>query len=148
MPRNPGSGGSWLSSDEGSSLGFSLHQVELSGSHRSTHIASDLASRVLASQAKPQRESESQAFRIARSLKTPRFFASQANIAEVSQAFFLAFSCDFRSSECVFPSLAKTIFRIASDLGMCDSNRIAHRGCIARFGPLRSRDWQAAATHK
>ena len=39
----------------------------LSGSHRSTHIASDLASRALASQAKPQRESESQAFRIARS---------------------------------------------------------------------------------
>ena len=39
----------------------------LSGSHRSTHLASDLASRVLASQAKPQRESESQAFRIARS---------------------------------------------------------------------------------
>ena len=31
------------------------------------HIASDLASRALASQAKPQRESESQAFRIARS---------------------------------------------------------------------------------
>ena len=41
--------------------------TSLSGSHRSTHIASDLASRVLASQAKPQRESESQAFRIARS---------------------------------------------------------------------------------
>ena len=41
--------------------------VDLSGSHRSTHITSDLASRVLASQAKPQRESESQAFRIARS---------------------------------------------------------------------------------
>ena len=39
----------------------------LSGSHRSTQIASDLASRTLASQAKPQRESESQAFRIARS---------------------------------------------------------------------------------
>ena len=28
-------------------------------------------------------------------------------------------------------------FGIASDLGVCDSNRIAHRGCIARFGPLR-----------
>ena len=41
--------------------------LELSGSHRLTHIASDLASRALASQAKPQRESESQAFRIARS---------------------------------------------------------------------------------
>ena len=38
----------------------------LSGSHRSTHIASDLVSRALASQAKPQRESELQAFRIAR----------------------------------------------------------------------------------
>ena len=31
----------------------------------------------------------------------------------------------------------KKLFRIASDLGVCDSNRIAHRGCIARFGPLR-----------
>ena len=41
----------------------------LSGSHRSTRIASDLASRALASQAKPQRESESQAFRIAQILK-------------------------------------------------------------------------------
>ena len=46
---------------------FSSFSLELSGSHRSTHIASDLASQVLASQAKPQRESESQAFRIARS---------------------------------------------------------------------------------
>ena len=41
--------------------------AHLSGSHRSTHIASDLASQALASQAKPQRESESQAFCIARS---------------------------------------------------------------------------------
>ena len=39
----------------------------LSGSHRSTDIASDLASRALTSQAKPQRESESQAVRIAQS---------------------------------------------------------------------------------
>ena len=37
----------------------------LSGSHRSTHIASDLASQPLASQAKLHRDSESQAFRIA-----------------------------------------------------------------------------------
>ena len=68
--------------------------------------------------------------------KHPDFFASQASIAGFSQVFFLAFSCDFRSSECVFASLAKKLFRIASDLGVCDSNRIAHRGCIARFGPL------------
>ena len=31
----------------------------------------------------------------------------------------------------------KKTFRIASDLGVCDSNRIAHRGCIARFGPTK-----------
>ena len=30
----------------------------------------------------------------------------------------------------------KKLFRIASDLGVSDSNRIAHRGCIVRFGPL------------
>ena len=47
---------------------FNLHRAQsprLSGSHRSTHIASDLASRELASRAKPQRESVPQAFRIA-----------------------------------------------------------------------------------
>ena len=42
---------------------------------------------------------------------------------------FLLFSCDFRSSEIAFASLAKKPFRIASDLGVCDSNR---------FGPLSS----------
>ena len=76
-------------------------------------------------------------------LKTPRFFASQANIARFSQAFFLSFSCDCSSSECVFASLANKKNRIASDLGMCDSNRIALRGCIARFGPL---SWQHSLT--
>ena len=44
-----------------------LNNPDLSGSHRSTRIASDLALRALASQAKPQPESESQAFCIARS---------------------------------------------------------------------------------
>ena len=84
------------------------------------------------SQAKPQRESESQPFRIARSKKTPRFFASQANIAGFSRALFLAFSCDFRSSECIFALPAKKkLFRIASDLGMCDSNPIW--GCAIRI---------------
>ena len=51
-------------------LFLSVHQdgiyPTLSGSHRSTRIASDLASRMLTSQAGPQWESESQAFRIAR----------------------------------------------------------------------------------
>ena len=32
---------------------------------------------------------------------------------------------------------AEMLFRIASDLGVCHSNRIAHRSGIARFGPLR-----------
>ena len=35
-----------------------------------------------------------------------------------------------------FRIAGEKLFRIASDLGVCDSNRIAHRGCIARFGPL------------
>ena len=37
-----------------------------------------------------------------------------------------------------FASLATELFRIASDLGVRDSNRIAHCGRIARFGPLRT----------
>ena len=68
----------------------------------------------------------------------PDFLHRRPTSQDFSQALFLAFSCDFRSSECVFASLAKKLFRIASDLGVCDSNRIAHRGCIARFGPLRA----------
>ena len=39
--------------------------LPLGGSHRSTRIASDLASRALALEAKPQPESESHVFRIA-----------------------------------------------------------------------------------
>ena len=35
-----------------------------------------------------------------------------------------------------FGIASENAFHIASDLGVCDSNRIAHRGCIARFGPL------------
>ena len=35
------------------------------------------------------------------------------------------------------------LFCIASDLGVCDSNHIAHRGGIARFGPLST----LAGTH-
>ena len=117
--------------------------IELSGSHRSTHIASDLAPRVLASQAKPQRESESQAFRVARSSKfMPIFRIAGQHRRIFAGLFFLGFSCDFRSSEYVFaaPKKKKKLFRIAGDLGMCDSNRIAHHGCIARFGPLRAKD--------
>ena len=66
---------------------------KLSGSHRSTRIASNLASRALASQAKPQQESESQAFH-SLDLKKQPIFASQANIAGFSQdvlLFFLRF---------------------------------------------------------
>ena len=69
--------------------------------------------------------------------KHPDFSYRRPTSQDFRGLFFLAFSCDFRTSECVFTSLAKKLFRIASDLGMCDSNRIAHRGCIARFGPLR-----------
>ena len=36
-----------------------------------------------------------------------------------------------------FRIASESPFHIASDLGVCDSNRITHRGCIARFRPLR-----------
>ena len=112
---------------------------ELSGPRRSTRIASDLASRPLALQAKPQPEPESQAFHIARSWETCRFCASQANIARFLRALLWHFSCEFRMTcqRGVFASLVKKkLLRITSDLGVCDSNRIAHRCGIPRFGPL------------
>ena len=101
----------------------------------------------IASQAKLKRESESQALRIARSLKTCRFFRIAGQHRRIFAGIFLLFSCDFRSSEWAFASLVKNIFHIASDLGVCDSNRIAHRGCIARFGPLRFRSWNMLSPH-
>ena len=88
-----------------------LHACALSGSHRSaTHIASDLASRVLASQTNRSGSPNRRHFTSLDLKNQCRFFVSQANIAGFSQALFLAFSCDFRSSECVFASLAKTTF--------------------------------------
>ena len=35
-------------------------------------------------------------------------------------------------------TIRKELFHIASDLGVYDPNRVAHRGCIARFGTLTS----------
>ena len=78
--------------------------AEIWGSHRSTHIAGDLASRALASQAKPQRES---AFHIARSKKHPDF-SHRRPTSQDFHVFFSGISCDhFRSSEYVFASLAE-----------------------------------------
>ena len=65
-------------------------------------------------------------------LKIMPIFASQASIAGFSQKVFLAFSCDFRSSYCVFASLAKNVFaslaiwgcaiRIASHVAVASRN--------------------------
>ena len=105
----------------------------LSGSHRSTHIASDFASQALASQAKPQQESESQAFRIDRSWKNLPIFRIAGQHRRI-------FAEGFSGIFLWFQIKRKKNFRIASDLGVCDSNRIAHRGRIARFGLLSLRD--------
>ena len=51
---------------------------------------------------------------------------------------FLLFVIWFQIKRMCFRIASEKLFRIASDLGVCDSNRIAHRGGIARFGPLRS----------
>ena len=37
-----------------------------------------------------------------------------------------------------FRIASEKLIHIAGDLGVCDSNPIAHRGCIVRFGPLRA----------
>ena len=73
--------------------------------------------------------------------KHPDFSHRRPTSQDFRRLFFWHFpviSDQANHSECVFASLAKNLFRIASDLGVCDSNRIAHRGCIARFGPLRT----------
>ena len=54
---------------------------------------------------------------------------------------FSAISLCFQIKLMGFRIASEKLFRIASDLGVCDSNRIAHRGCIARFGPLRFLAW-------
>ena len=102
----------------------------LSGSHRSTRIASDLASRALASQAKPQRESKSQAFRIA-ILKNTLIFRIAGQHRRIFAGFFSCISCDFRSSECVFASLAKKTF--------------SHRW---RFGGVRFESHRTSRLHR
>ena len=65
-------------------------------------------------------------------------FAWQANIAGYSQGVFCYFPVISDQAN-GFSHHKKKTFRIASDLGVCDSNCIAHRGCIERFGPLRFR---------
>ena len=68
-------------------------KTDLSGSHRSARIDSDFSSWALASQAKPQRESESQAFRIAILKCTPKFhIASQHR--RIFAGVLVSFSCD------------------------------------------------------
>ena len=100
----------------------------LSGSHRLTHIASDLATRALAAQA---------GARIAGILhrlilKICRFFAWQTNIAGFSQKVFLTFQTKLMG------------FRIAMRSKRLGGVRFKSRrtsrslpGRIARFGPLR-----------
>ena len=121
--------------------GAHAERAQLSGSHRSTHIASNLASRALASQAKPQPAKR-------------RHFASLDLKRHPDFSHRRPTSQDFRRiSSWHFPVISdqangfshrwrQESFSIASDFGVCDSNRIAHRGCIARFGPLRFTDKQ------
>ena len=114
-----------------------------SGLHCSTRTASDLASRVLASQAKPQRESESQAFSIAS--PNHRHLAAldveiDANICIAGQ-HRMVFARAFVAFSFVFKALGgfshhhrkkqkkkNTLFHIASNLGVRDLNRQNPKG--------------------
>ena len=78
----------------------------LSGSHRSTHIASDSASLALASQAKPQQESELQTFRSHRSkLSNTQTFC----IAGFSQGFSKTKTTGIRGANHRFPKRATPV---------------------------------------
>ena len=105
--------------------------LALSNSHCSTHIASDLASQALASQARPQRESESQASYIARYQSTRRHFAPQANIAGFSQELLWSVLWFQSKQRGVFSSLAIIVFRVASDLDWRCAIRIASHIAVA-----------------
>ena len=108
----------------------------LSDSHCLTHIASDLAARALASHAKPRRVLIASILH--RSiLNTCRSFTLRANITGFPAETFVAFSCEFRTSFGGFASLAKQkTFFASRNLGVCDSNRVAHHSGIVRFRPL------------
>ena len=91
-----------------------IFRKALSGSHRSTHIASDLA--LPRSHRRPNRNGSPNCRHFpSLDLRKHHGRASQANIAGFLQKEILAFSCDFRSSYWVFASLEKMLFRIASD---------------------------------
>ena len=96
-----------------------------------THNASDFASRALASQAKPQREAKSQAFRIARFRKHADFSHPSQHrriFAATFVALFLWIQSNLRG------------FRIASILGT-----FWHR---LRFGTARSESHRTSRWHR
>ena len=71
--------------------------------------------------------------------KHPHFSHRKPTSQDFCRLFFWHFPAISDQADVFSHRDAKKLFRIASDLGVCDSNRIAHRGCIARFGPLRPR---------
>ena len=102
--------------------------LELSGPHRSTHITSNLVSHPVRSHRRPD-GSES---------PNRRHFASFDLKMDADISYHKPTSQDFHRGFCgmfrVIDEQAKG--RIASDLVVCESNRIAHRGGIVRFAPL------------
>ena len=81
---------------------------------------------------------ESQAFRIARSQKDADFCITRQHRRSVAEGFFWYFPVISDQANGLQHRLRKTKFGSLAILGVCNSNRIAHRGSIARFGPLRT----------
>ena len=84
----------------------------------------------LRSSPRVSQESEAQAFCSVRYWNARRHSASQANITGFSQEFL--WFCPVISDQ----ARGKHLFRIGSTLGVCDLSRVAHHGCMERFGPL------------
>ena len=110
--------------------------TELSGSRRSTHIAIDLALPALAGQTAARVRMARLSHRAA-SLDIEKHadfrIAGQHRriFTGVFVALFLLPQSNLRDFHIVSE---KKPFCIASDLGVCDSNRIAHRGGIGHSG--------------
>ena len=110
----------------------------LSGSHRSTQIASDLASRAAGVRIAGQTAAGVRIAGISHRsiLKNTPIFHIAGQHRRIFAGLFSGIFLWFQIKQTGFRIASKELFRIASDLEVCDSNPIAQRGCMARFGPL------------
>ena len=108
-----------------------VSRLKLSGSHRSTHVASNLALQAVASQAKLQRQPEPQAVPITGCWKYMSTFCSAGQHRRIFAGALWNFFVISEQAKGFRIACKQKNFRIAINLGVCDSNCITHHGGIA-----------------